>query len=751
MVMVINNRIKRVFLENKAQYIGSIVLIILSCFSFTLMTHFAANYNRLNSELADRYIQEDAAFTTDERIENLPELESAANAVMEEGRTFDYNLPGEKKLRVFSENERVNLPAVTGGKGLSKSGDILIHPLFAAANDFELGDKIELFDKAFTVVGLVDLPNYIYPLQSETDMMPPPSFGIAVISKEDFAALDEGSSFYAVKFNQPGPNPRAQSAEFRELLENQGIGVIQWTDIKDNKRVSFVNAEGEILELVSKGVPTAIMLLAGIMVANVIWRLINRESAVTGALYALGYRRKEIYRHYLIYPLLIALIGGVIGTILGILPVRSMLEFMLNYIHMPLTGIHLSPVLMVLSLLLPVILLTGISSFVIGRELRHSPVELMRGKKEKNKVNFLERVLNLERFRFSTKFKIREQLRSLSRIGFLLVGIAVATMLVLWGFTLRSGMDTLLTTSLTGTYDYVYEYTFKSLRTEPAPAGAEPFSAALFEPQGDEETEFYVTGITPNTDTLTLKDESGSPLNTNQVIITKPLAQRLEVQPGDTVNLVRKADWREFTVKIDAVADTYAGKFVFMPLVDYNKTFGLPEESYNGAFSNLPLNIPENVSYSVVTMEEKVAAFEEAIKPVKSMVGFLSVIAFFVGMIVIYVVTSLIVEENRNTISLMKVFGYRKKEVNSLVLNSSTVVIVIGYIIGIPLTTSAVGVLAQSMEKSVGLALPPMGIDPLYLAAGFAIVLLSYELSRLLCRKKVNKVSMSEALKAGME
>lgn len=751
MVMVINQRIKRVFLENKAQYIGSILLIILSCFTFTLMTHFAANYNRLNSEFADRYTQEDATFTTDKPIEDLPELQSAANAVIEEGRTFDYNLPGEKKLRVFSQNKSINLPAVTGGKGLSKSGDILIHPLFAAANDFKLGDRIKLSDKTFTVVGLVALPNYIYPLQSETDMMPPPTFGIAVISKEDFSVLDKGSSFYAVKFNQPGPTPRAQSAKFRELLESQGIGVTQWTDIKDNKRVSFVNAEGEVLNLVSRGVPTAMMLLAVVMVANVIWRLINRESTVTGALYALGYRRKEIYRHYLIYPLLIGLIGGVVGTVTGILPVRSMVEFMFSYIHIPLTGIRISPVLISLSLILPVILLTASSYFVLRKELKHSPVELMRSKQEKNKVNFLERVMNLERFTFSTKFKIREQLRSLSRIGFLLVGIAVATMLVLWGFTLKSGMDTLLTTSLTGTYDYVYEYTFKGLPRSPLSAGAEPFSAALFEPQGDAETEFYVTGITPNTGTLTLKDASGARLNTNQVIITRPLANRLEVEPGDTVSLVRKSDWQEFSVKIDAVADTYAGKFVFMPLSDYNETFGMPEGSYNGAFSNAPLNIPEDVSYSVVTMEEKVAAFEGAIKPLKSMVALLSVVAFFIGMIVIYVVTSLIVEENKNTISLMKIFGYRRKEVNSLVLNSSTAVIVIGFIIGIPLTTSAVGVLAQSMEKSVGLALPPMQIDPLYLVTGFAVVLLSYELSKRLCRKRVNRVSMSEALKAGME
>lgn len=45
----------------------------------------------------------------------------------------------------------------------------------------------------------------------------------------------------------------------------------------------------------------------------------------------------------------------------------------------------------------------------------------------------------------------------------------------------------------------------------------------------------------------------------------------------------------------------------------------------------------------------------------------------------------------------------------------------------------------------------PVIIDPLYIGVGFVVVMFSYELSKLLCRKKVHAVSMSEALKAGTE
>lgn len=310
-----------------------------------------------------------------------------------------------------------------------------------------------------------------------------------------------------------------------------------------------------------------------------------------------------------------------------------------------------------------------------------------------------------------------------------------------WGFSFKSSFDYLLSEgSVTSVYPFEYGYKFDSLRVEPLPAGAEPFSAALFLPEADDKRDFYVTRVMPDSDMVSLKDESGARLSMNQVIVTKPIARLLKVKEGDTVNIVRKLDGRIFSLKIDSISDTYAGNFIFMPLADYNEKFEMPEGSYTGAFSNVPLDIPENQSYSVVTPDEKIAGVKEAMAPVQSMIGGLATVAFIIGMIVIYVVTSLIVEENKNIISLMKIFDYRKKEINSLILNSSTIAVMIGYIIGIPLTLAAIGVLFQSLENSVGLMLPPMKIGPSYILIGFIVVMLSYELLKLLCKKKVNAV-----------
>jgi putative ABC transport system permease protein len=470
---------------------------------------------------------------------------------------------------------------------------------------------------------------------------------------------------------------------------------------------------------------------------------------IAGALYALGYKRREIYRHYLKFPLVIAVIGGVIGTILGLFTVRPLLSVYFMLFEIPMTGIDISLAVIIISLLLPVLILGLSGLFVIRKELRSSPVDLMKGDKGKSKVNFLERMFKLEKLKFAAKFKIREQLRSLSRLALLLTGCATATLLLLFGFFLKSGMDYFLTNEVENAQNYQYEYEFDSLRTKPVPVGAEPFAVSKFLLEGDDNKVFHVAGYLPDSKISDVVDESGSKLSMDQVIITKPIADKLKVKQGDTINIVRKSDYQEFSLKVNAISDSY-NMSISMPLAEYNEKFGIPEGSYNELFSNEPLDIPENEQYKVYSIEEKISAIQSLMAPLASTVGFVSVVAFIIGMIIIYVVTSMIIEENKNTISLMKIFGYRKKEVNSLILNSSSVVVVIGYILGILLSFATVGGLLKALENSLTFAMP-VTINPLYVGVGFVVVMLSYEFSKLLCRRKVNAVSMSEALKAGTE
>jgi len=98
----------------------------------------------------------------------------------------------------------------------------------------------------------------------------------------------------------------------------------------------------------------------------------------------------------------------------------------------------------------------------------------------------------------------------------------------------------------------------------------------------------------------------------------------------------------------------------------------------------------------------------------------------------------------------MKIFGYRKKEVYSMILNNSSFIIVLGYISGVPLILASLGAMYKSITKDMTISMP-ITISYAYLILGFVIVYFTYEMSKALSMKKVNGISMNEVLKSRLE
>jgi putative ABC transport system permease protein len=447
-------------------------------------------------------------------------------------------------------------------------------------------------------------------------------------------------------------------------------------------------------------------------------------------------------------PLLLALAGGIIGSLLALPSIKPMVMAMIAYYNVPVPGITLSFLNVLIGLLTPILFLGLSSYFVIKSELKRSPAELMKGDKQKNKVNVLERTFKLEKFKFSTKFKLREQFRSISRLVFLFMGVTIASVLMLLGFTIMNSMNHVFNTS--DVYQFEYEYAFRSLQLGEVPEGADAFNAGRFYTENNEEMEFYITGIEPDSTMVVLKDDKGNIMSNNQTNITKLLANRLGIKAGDTVTFINKEDGKSYSFYIDAVADSYVEQFIYMPITEFNEKMGLPENSYMGLFSTIKLDIPDEELSGMKSMSELPNALDEFMGQVISMVVLMTIVSSAVALIILYLVTSLIIEENRKTISLFKVFGYRRREIKSMILNSSTFVIVAGFIISIPIMASSMGAIYGYLGNMINLVIPTI-ISPFYVGICFVAIILTYQLSKLLCSKRVSEVSMSEALKAGTE
>jgi putative ABC transport system permease protein len=750
MVMALRKRVWRSLNENKGRYIGIVILILLGSFYFIAATGVSGNLEKMVVGFGEEYRQEDLTFSTDRPIEDVAALESESGALIEAYRQYDVKLP-DGELRLLGLSSKINLPAVLSGRGLENPRDILLDPKFCQMRGLHIGDQIELNGKTFHIVGTMAIPNYVFIIKNIYDVLPTNGFGIGIVSGADIEAFPEAVTVYAAYFKDR-ENLNAQTAKLHGLLSEKGYSLSEWMDAKSNKRISLPWGNISSMKSMSFPVSMVFFLLSCLILGVMSTRMVKSDSVVIGTLYAQGYRRRELTWHYLAIPVLLSAVGGLAGLLLALPCVGPVVDSMLVYYILPAKGITFSPLNLALAVLMPVAFI-GLSSFLVIRKiLKKTAVELMKGDEQKAKVNSLEHALRLDRFKFNTKFQIREQVRSIPRLLFLVLGVSAASMILLYGFTFNYSMDVVMDKGALATYRYPLEYNFKevqNLQDRAIPEGAEPYNAFRGYPEGRESVEFYLVGMEPDSIGFKINDMQGNPLSRDQVNITSPLASRLKLKEGDTIRFVNKLDGKSYSLTIDGIVQAYGVQVVYMPLDEFNRMTGQPLGSYRTVLSSHEINFDESLLAGVMDARHP-EAYEDLNRPTTLIVTSVTTLAVLIAVIIIFLVTSLMIDESRNTISLLKVLGYREKELAKLILNSSAPAVFIGFWLGLPFMLAFGNILYGIVAEVMNMVIP-MIVNPLHVLISFVVIFGVYEVTKWMCRQKLAKISMSEALKAGTE
>lgn len=740
--MVLRKKVKRTILERKALYLGSIVLIMLSTMLFSSLNIAGFNLKGNLESFREGNVLEDDFFILQNPIDDISALEKEYNLILEERYSYDYKVDENTTLRILSETEKINKYAIVAGEPLRNKNEILLDSSFAKVHDIELKSEIKIKGTDYKVVGFMSLPDYTYPLKSENELLRNPNtFGLAVMTKEAVTDFNIGLLFYSVKFTEDNKD------KFISYL-NQNNYIVHWVNKADNNRIKFIESDISSIIKLGKYLPIAILFMTIILVSIIVWRLLKAEYVEIGTLYALGYRKREILKHYLSYPILISLLGGLLGIILGMLLVEPLLEMYGLFYNLPLIDIEYNLDYLIGSLLLPFLFLLPVTILIIYKVLRLSPLVLMRGGGSKTKINFIERNLKLNRFSFKTKFKIREIIRNLPRTVLLILGVTFASMLYLMGFVMMDSMNYLINNSYDEVYDYNYDYIYNSFQIGTPTEG----EALTFSPFTSDKTDksIVIYGLQEDAELIKLRDLEGNLIDLNNTIVSKSLADKIELKEGDELKVKNKLNSKEFTVKVDKVADYYLGDYIFMPIDTFNSLNGYPENSYLEVYSKKELNISEDKLLMKNEKEDLLNSFETMLEPLNYMIGIIGLFAFIIGLIVMYVVTSLLIEENKLNISLFKVLGYKKKEIYSLIFGSNIILIIIGYLLSIPILFTSLNKFFTIITEEMNVAIP-IRINEKNLIIGFILIYITYLVSNALNKKRVNKIQMTDVLKSRAE
>lgn len=745
--MKLNKSILRVMKENWEQYIGMLYLLILSVFLFVALTLTAQNLRYNKDVYVKNNVQEDLEFSTTNKIDDISKIEDKFDLKMQETLVKEYKY-SDKTVRLFTPNEKVNITAVLEGT-MPRVGEIALDPQFAKANKLNIGDEYHIGKSSYKISGYIGMPNFAYILEKEGDMInDPKTFGIGVLNKED---MDNGSYLYSVKYNNKNKDIYEQSKNLKSYLNNNGVNIIDWIYAKYNMKISILDVEVIAISAYSVILPTVILLITAVLISIVLGRMIKNEMANIGTLYALGYRKKEIMRHYMNYPIILSGIGGIIGGILGFIVQKYIFNLFLSYFPIPVAKLSYNPIYFILGIALCMVFSIIGSYLSINKLLKSSPVSLMKNEGKKQKGNLIERKLSLDKFKFKNKFAIREQLRSISRLAFLVIGVSIATVFLMYGFIAKCSMDYMVNQEGNDVFSYKYEYILNQLSTDRPPTGGEGVSGVKFVLDSKMINDFELIGANENSQMISLKDKEGNKINIgdDKFIITSTMAKKYKLSIGDELSFINIADDKEYSIKITDIAQSNAGDYVFTSLDSFSQIMGWKKGAYNAIMSKTPIEVNKDIVYMVNTPSNITNMMEDYMKLMSAFIYGIAFVAFIIGVIIIYIVASISIDENKNHIALMKVFGYKKKEINSMMLNGSRIYVVLGYIMGVPIGYSIIKLIFKIFD-TIDITLEAKLTLP-YVLIGFVIIALTFEVSKFMCARKIDKIALSEALKTQKE
>lgn len=744
MVNTLLKRLPRTIRSNRWLFYGSIIMVLLSTMLYISLNALIRDIGESRQQFEQDSRIESATFLPERPFADLSAFERDNGLVVEPRRELDVAAPGGMTIRVFEQTTQVDLPIVTAGRSLQADTEMLLGQTAATALQTKLGSVMTLEGRSFTVVGFTSVPDYMYPIRTTDDagiILDPKVFGIAVVTPAamDGLAKDPLTTWHVRTIG--GDTSRARG------VLSETVGLNYWQAITSNPRYTLATAKLEGAAAVSTSMPLVILLLTSLLLAAAQGRMVRMQRNQLGTLKALGYTTRELVLHELALPAVIAVSGAVLGALSAVLTLHPLLGYMVSYFSIPLSTAGVPWNTVVVGLVAPSCFVVPAVALVALRLLAQTPVGLMQTTVLSTRPGLLERSLHLTRGSFQNRFAVRAAIRGLTRLALLILGAMLAGYLLLFGAAMRDSMNTIVHNAF---QDVHFNYTY--ILTAPAlenPWGGEAITMAPFTTE-DGTLTFQATGLSPSSTLLVPRDSSGAAISLDHIIATRALALKLGLKPGDSLTLRQSSTNLEVVLTVDAISESYTTAGIIMSRERLNGLLGTPAASFNAILSTTSLGIPaHDVLMSLSTAESR-AAFDSVLAPLYATLGGVALFAVFIALLALSIVTTLAVDEERITISLLKVLGYQPEELNRMVLGSGIVAASAGFLISIPLLLSSVRQLFTKTTSSISFSLP-IRLSPLSIVVCAVIMLGTYLASQWSGRRKLLSVPMAVSLKAARE
>ena len=655
----------------------------------------------------------------------------------------------DSTLRVFHKRDKINLECLMKGEFPSSDNEIAIDRMYADNNKLSVGDTLTFGDKEFTVSGLVALSDYSALFSSPSDMMfDAVKFGVAVVTEECFDSLGENDLHYSYswKYNQrtkDDTEAKKLSEDFLETLYEKSAlyenAVTEYIPKYTNQAIIFTGDD-------IKGDSTFITIFLYIVVVIIAFvfaittgNTIAKESTVIGTLRATGYTKGELILHYMTMPILVTLVGAVVGNILGYTALKDFASSAYYGSYSLPTYVTLwNPTAFVNTTVIPLLIMFAINFIMLSGKLSLSPLKFIRrdlSRRQKKKAFKLNTRIGIMK-----RFRIRVIFQNLPNYITIFIGIFFANAILLFGFLFTPMLDKYqedITTNLLAGHQYLLKTPVETMSED-----AEKYTVNVLKTPEDKfkSEEVTVYGISDNSQYIDVNLNDG-------VYISNAYAEKHDIKTGDEITLYEQFGSEEYSFTVDEIYYYPASLCVFMDRKSFNGTFGNDADYFNGYFSENEITDIDNIYIATeITVDDLTKTSRQLKLSLSSMMNIFLVFGIVMFMLIVYLLSKLIIEKNSQSISMTKILGYHNSEINSIYIMTTSIVVVLSMLLTIPVADIVLKQVFEYFLREYSGWLPYY-VAPVVFVKMAVIGIVSYSAIAFFQTRKVKKVPLADALK----
>lgn len=681
-------------------------------------------------------------------LSSYPDLELELRQM----KDFYFNAQKEDHRALALKNATsINRSYIEEGVFPIQPDELAITKIYALKNHLSIGDTINLQGNNYTITGFVLFPDYTFPMFDQSFLIDNAKQTLLLFSDETYELIQGHESF---RFSG------LQKGETRSDFTENVIDTVS-----DHPHLSFILSvvmtqnqmrSGAIFDelrggrIFSLGFSVIIASISILIVSLLVHKIMISQKGQIGVLRALGYTGRDIAIPYIVSVVYLALPTLLLGYGLGVLSAEPLKELYKDFYLLPSSDVTQNLFVFLTSIAVPLSVFTLFSSLIILRMLSVKPLDLINPHRE-DEVNRITRIANrlLRQVKPQKRYKYLYIARNTTKFLTFFIGIMFSTILILMAF-MMNGMIERMTLGAFEQTAYRFQSFYDPMQgIPPIIDGQESF---LFYPDVlIDSVSVDAVGLLSDNELHRLFDEKKNDLTKNLregVLITKSFSVKQSIHEGDLIDIKIAGNTHSFAVK--GIVNDYSSDRIYFDimtlsrLVSDNRRIDL----FSGIYS---LSRPGDNLYTVIIDKDAVADQAQLMQEfMQYTVWFMVGISIVISVLILFVLTSVTVEDNYYNISLLKVMGYTKREVQSMILDSYLIYTLLSFAISVPIALLSLGLTMDYFTTSYNMVFP-LEFQPSHILYALILLLSVFFAGTWNAKRKASKIPLQEILKAYRE